>query len=92
MTDEDLKEAVKLAQKTLQDAEIAYGGIKIPIGAERVLFARAVIHLTERLKRAEAVADLAAREIDTFYLKMKQDSHQQTIAEEDHDLWFARDG
>ena len=36
-------------------------------------------------------AKLAAKEIDIFYQKHTQESHIQTIYEEDHSLWFARD-
>ena len=46
--------------------------------------------LAKLIKVAEA-AKAAAEEINLFYSKMSQSSHVQSIAEEDHDLWFHRD-
>jgi hypothetical protein len=45
----------------------------------------------DQLLKVAECANKAAEEIDKYYLKMSQSSHVQTIAEDDHDLWFHRD-
>lgn len=54
-------------------------------------FQKMIDEKIDKLLDVVDAAKEASKEIDNFYTKMTQSSHVQTIAEDDHDLWFHRD-